>query len=85
MSVEEEVRALKGQLESLQKAYDISEEVVRDLTAEVRRIREAGKMLAEKHSRVCNQLREMTKAAKPPGIRASCSCPTCSSYRTEAK
>lgn len=53
---EEEVRALRGQLAALQRAYEISESVVAELTAENTRIREAGKVLAEKYSRACNEL-----------------------------
>jgi hypothetical protein len=53
---EEEVRALRGQLAALQRAYDISEEVVRGLSSEIAHIREAGKALAIKYSRACNEL-----------------------------
>lgn len=91
MSAEEEVRALRGQLESLQRAYDISEDIVRTLSAglkaakeeseaELARLREAGKVLAEKHSRVCNQLREMTEA-RASEIKVTRECSTCRARR----
>jgi len=55
MGAEEEVRAIRGQLEALKKAYEISEAIVTDLTAEVTRIRAAGKELNVKYSKVCNE------------------------------